>query len=83
MATAAAFCRGLSLIVDLLLIPRILAIPFGMIGLSASNTTVDSLGQPAGRTASIPGIVLSVICTLSTLSLLFLWASGTLDPFGL
>lgn len=74
MATASLVLGLVSMITNLLLIPGALAVVFGILGLSRSNTLVGPNGLPLGRTASIAGIALGVVGTVGTIALaLFFW----------
>ncbi|MBU1249551.1 MAG: hypothetical protein KKD93_00360, partial [Actinobacteria bacterium] len=56
-------------------ITSILAIIFGVIGLSRSENVVDVLGGPVGRSASKVGIILGSITFVITWLLTTLWLS--------
>lgn len=73
MATAALYIGIASLIVNLFYIPGVLAIIFGILGLGNSRTTINDLGLPVGRTASIAGIVLGAIGTVGSFAIGSLW----------
>jgi len=75
IATAAQVCAYISLLINPLGITSILAIIFGVIGLSRSENVVDVLGGPVGRSASKVGIILGSITFVITWLLTTLWLS--------